>query len=49
MKFKGVIIWLVAFFAACVAMHHICQSIRVQLDQAAAQHQHTLEESTDVR
>lgn len=49
MKFKGVIIWIIAFFAGCVAMHHICENVRVQLQEAAQQHQRALEDSTDVR
>lgn len=49
MKFKGVIIWLVCFIVACVAMHHICASVRVQLDLARAHHQHQLEEADNVR
>lgn len=49
MKFKGVIIWLISFFAACVAMHHICASVHAQIDRAAAQHQRALQEATDVR
>lgn len=49
MKFKGAIIWLVFFIAACAAMHHVCASMRIQLNQSAAQHQRALEEATDVR
>lgn len=49
MKFKGVIIWMVVFLAACVALHHICVSITVQLEQVRAQHTHQLEEQSDVR
>jgi len=49
MKFKGVIIWMVVFLAACVAMHHMRISVQAQLEQAAAKHTHQLEEQADVR
>lgn len=49
MKFKGVIIWMVVFLAACVALHHMRISVQAQLQEAAAKHQHQLEETADVR